>query len=78
MFSNPLAVGTVVRPVVTIAGLDSCRQYRVHHLIQTPFYSLAWLVRADDESWFHVVENAHAVLEVVETRSVTPAAALFN
>lgn len=75
---NPLQPGSIVRPIVAVAGLDSRRQYRVSHAVQTPFCSLAWLERADDSQLIHVVENAHAVLEVVETRSLTPAAAWFN
>lgn len=73
-----LSPGSIVRPVVSVAGLDARLLYRVAHVVQTPFYSLAWLDRADDPTLFHLVENAHTVLELAQTRAINPAAASFN
>jgi hypothetical protein len=69
--------GSIVRPLIYVAGLDPRQQYTVTHLIVTPFTSLAWL--EDSNGALQApVQNALLVLEVVRTATVKPAIALFN
>lgn len=71
-------LGDVVRPVVTIAGLDSRCMYRVIGVERAPFgYTLAFLVDAAGAS-MPPVENAHLVLEVVKASTIKPSTAAWN
>lgn len=75
------AVGSIVRPVISIAGLDPTRMYRVRHVEQpSPFDSLTYLEDAvNGFALLAPIERAHLVLEVVSTTVTTrPAPALFN
>lgn len=77
---KPIAAGSIVRPVVAVAGLDPTRMYRVRYVEQpSPFASLTYL--EDAVNGFAVlqpIEHAHLVLEPVATVNARPAAALFN
>ncbi|MFZ5440483.1 MAG: hypothetical protein ACOZQL_10770 [Myxococcota bacterium] len=73
-----MKIGDVVRPVVTIAGLNAKLQYVVQHVERGALgYELAFLTdEAGDH--LHAVENAHLVLEVVRAPTMKPAAAFPN
>lgn len=72
-----IAPGSVVRPVVTIAGLDSRKLYFVANIERTAMgYTLAFLTGPTGA--LLPVENAHLVLEVVSTSTIRPRAALAN
>ncbi len=76
-----MRIGTVVRPVITIAGLDAHRTYRVAHVeAPTPLASVHYLVdlTAEGTTLLPVV-NAALVLEVVRpTRTTKPSAAALH
>jgi hypothetical protein len=63
-------LGDVVRPVVSLAGLDSRQQYRVEHLEETFLTTIAYL--RDASGALHPVENAHTFVEVVKSMPRTP------
>lgn len=72
-----IITGSVVRPVITIAGLDARQLYRVTHIERASFgYVLAFLT--DSFGITRPIENAHLVLEVVQTATLRPSAALPN
>lgn len=72
--------GTLVRPIVSLAGLDNRRQYTVREFIGTPFASIVYLVDAVTGAQLPPVENGHLILEPVKPGAalIRPATALFN
>lgn len=74
-----MKAGDTVRPVVSLVGLDSRRQYRVAHVEEAPLgQSIAYLVDPLG-ALLPPIENAHLVLEVVRApATLKPSLALFN
>lgn len=75
-----MQVGTIVRPFVSLAGLDARRMYRVAHVESpSPFASLHYLVDLSSGAQLPPIENAEVLLEVVRpTMTTKPAAAPLN
>lgn len=72
-----MQTGDVVRPVVSIAGLESTRLYRLAHFeAPSPFASVAFL--ETEGGALVVVENAHLVLEKALPSTLKPRPAASN